>query len=349
MTEPSQTSHSEAIAGVRVKRFLTLTVLKLSEELLKRSTSEETVKNLERNIVELVKSSFILSASDNPSAQAKLFFASLGFSPCEIEWLEDVRLGKILLGKSRLWKASNDFETNLIKLLLTSIVKGIGYSFIDANVEVSFIDTEPLPPRFSYEIQFRAAEDIFAETFQTKKEEQAEVTLPANALLEPILGTGVRIQSATQFLVEGTRKIVEKNRPELLQRTGIETYPLKLLEVFFLEVQEDPSMEIFAQEIGSYMVKELRSALPDLKNHQILKGIGLLPPEEIDELLFYAPSDICGTESHGKKYAFCKFLGHIWAGFSSEVLEKPFRMIEDPLCAGKGSNYIFTFEEVKNN
>jgi len=347
LTEPSQSSHSEAIAGVRVKRFLTLTVLKLSEEILRRSKSEETAKSLERNIIDLVKSSFVLSASDNPTAQAKLFLASLGFSPCEIEWLEDVRLGKILLGKSRLWKASNDFEANLIKLLLTSIVKGIGYSFIDANVEVSFIEGELLPPRFSYEIQFRAAEDVFAESFQIKKEDQAEVTLPANTLLEPILGTGVRVQSAIQFLIEGTHIVVEKNRPELLQRTGIEAYPLKLLEVFFIEVQEDPFAEMFAREIGTYMVKELRSALPDLKNHQILKGIGLLPPEQIDELLFYAPSDICGTENQGKKFEFCKFLGHIWAGFSSEVLEKPFRMTEDPLCAGKGSNCIFTFEEVK--
>ncbi|MHA1214678.1 MAG: hypothetical protein ACTSR2_05705 [Candidatus Hodarchaeales archaeon] len=347
MSDTSHISHSEAIAGVRVKRFLTLAVMKLSQELLRQSKSDETIKFLEKTLTDLVKSSFILSSSDNPSAQAKLFLASLGFSPCEIEWVEDVRLGKILLGRSRLWKATTDEEDQLIRLLLSAVVKGIGFSFIDANVEVSFPEKELLPPRFSYEIHFRASEDVFAETFHKEKEEKSEVTLSAGSLLEPVLGTGVQVQEATHHLIEGARTVVEEHFPEILKRTDIETYPLKILEVLFLNFQEDEKAEIYANKIGELMVKGIRQANPDLKNHHILKGIGLLPPEEIDELLFYAPIEMCGSNEKSAKFKFCKFLGHIWAGFASEVLGRKYRMLEDPLCSGMGSNCIFTIEEEK--
>ena len=158
MSNVSPTSHSEAIAGVRIKRFLTMAVLKFSKELLNNSRKREDTKNfIESTITDLVKSSFTLSTSDNPVSQAKLFVASLGFSPCEIEWAEDVRLGKFLLGKSRLWKATSERDTELINLLILAIVKGLGYSFVEGNVEVSFVDGV-LPPRFSYEVQFRTAE-----------------------------------------------------------------------------------------------------------------------------------------------------------------------------------------------
>ncbi|MHA1975131.1 MAG: hypothetical protein ACTSW1_19250 [Candidatus Hodarchaeales archaeon] len=347
MSDTSHISHSEAIAGVRVKRFLTLAVMKLSQELLRQSRSEETTKFLEKTLTNLVKSSFILSSSDNPSAQAKLFLASLGFSPCEIEWVEDVRLGKILLGRSRLWKASTDEEEKLIRLLLSSVVKGIGYSFLEANVEVSFPKKELLPPRFTYEIQFRASEDVFAETFHTEKEEKSEVTLSAGSLLEPILGTGVQVQEATQYLIEGTRSVIEEYFPEILKRTDIEAYPLKVLEVLFLAIQEDEKIEFYGNKIGEVMVKGIRQSNPELKNHHILKGIGLLPPEEIDELLFYAPIEMCGSNEKSAKFRFCRFLGHIWAGFASEVLGRKYKMLEDPLCSGVGSNCIFTIEEEK--
>ena len=48
LTESHQ-SHSEAIAGVRIKRFLTMAVMKLSQELLKQSRSDsvETKKLIE--------------------------------------------------------------------------------------------------------------------------------------------------------------------------------------------------------------------------------------------------------------------------------------------------------------
>ncbi|UCG89546.1 MAG: hypothetical protein JSU57_03475, partial [Candidatus Heimdallarchaeota archaeon] len=97
---------------------------------------------------------------------------------------------------------------------------------------------------------------------------------------------------------------------------------------------------------GTLMVRNIKQALPMLDRHQILKGIGLLPPDEIDELLFYGDVDICGEE-RGKNITFCRFLGHIWSGYASEVLGKKFRMTEDPLCASStGTKCIFTLEEV---
>lgn len=346
MSNVSPTSHSEAIAGVRIKRFLTMAVLKFSKELLNNSRKREDTKNfIESTITDLVKSSFTLSTSDNPVSQAKLFVASLGFSPCEIEWAEDVRLGKFLLGKSRLWKATNEKETELIKLLILAIVKGLGYSFVEGNVEVSFVDGV-LPPRFSYQVQFRTAEDVFAESIKSV-EEKSEVLLSAGSLLDPIIGGGLQSQNATHFLIEATQSVVEEFKPELLQRSDIQSYPLKLLEVFYLQMKEDDRFESAASQIGIQIVQSVRNDFPQLKNHQLLKGIGLLPPEEIDELMFYGSVEICGKGNEGKNLTFCTFLGHIWGGFASEVLGKPFRMLEAPLCAtGKGTKCIFTLEEV---
>jgi hypothetical protein len=341
----SHKSHSEAIAGVRIKRFLTMAILTLSKELLVNSRNkEETNKFIEKNITDLVKSSFTLSSSDNPVSQAKLFVASLGFSPCEIEWAEDVRLGKFLLGKSRLWRASNEKEHELIKLLILAIVKGLGSSFVDGNVEVNFVDGI-LPPRFSYEIQFRTSEDVFAESIKGKEEESG-VLLSAGSLLDPIIGSGLQTQSATQFLLEATQSVVEELKPDLLQRQDIQAYPLKLLEVLYLQLKEDLQFDSAARQIGIEMIKLVRQEFPHLKNHQLLKGIGLLPPEEIDELLFYGSSSICGVGKEGINLRFCQFLGHIWSGYASEVLGKKFLMLEDPLCAtGTGTKCIFTLEE----
>ncbi len=345
MSEPRST-HSEAIAGVRIKRFLTMTVMKLATELLDRSDSAQTKKLIETMITDLVKSNFNLTSSDNTLTQTKLFLGSLGFSPCEVEWAEDVRLGKVLLGKGRIWKATTHKDSELIKLLLLAIVKGLGYSFIKSNVEVAFLENELLPPRFAYEIQFRAAEDVFAETIQPTQE-KAEVLLSAGSLLEPILGRGINIQEATRFLIEGTQKVVEEFEPSLLERKDIEDYPLKLIEILYLKFLEDERLETIANQIGCLMVRGIRQTFPLLKNHQLLKGIGLLPTDEIDELLFYGSVDICGTEIRGKNISFCRFLGYIWSGFASEVLNKKFQMTEDPLCAtSTGTKCIFTLEEV---
>ncbi len=342
----SHPSHSEAIAGVKIKRFLTMAVMKLSQELLDRSNTLETRKLIETMTYDLVKSNFTLTSSDNTLTQAKLFLASLGFSPCEIEWAEDVRLGRVFLGKGRIWRATTEKDTELIKLLLSAIVKGLGYSFIQSNVKVSFIENELLPPRFAYELQFRASEDVFAESVQPTAKEKATVLLSAGSLLKPIVGRGISIQDATRFLLEGTRTVVEHFDPTILERKDIEDYPLKLVEVLFLKLQEDERLEEFANQIGVSMVRSIRQALHGLERHQILKGIGLLPPDEIDELLFYGDVDICGKD-RGKNITFCRFLGHIWGGYASEVLGKKFRMTEDPLCAtSTGTKCIFTLEAV---
>ncbi|MFW9855228.1 MAG: hypothetical protein ACFFFG_09205 [Candidatus Thorarchaeota archaeon] len=340
-------SHSEAIAGVRVKRFLTLAIMKLAQALLNQSNTPETRQLLETTILDLVKSSFALASTDNPLSQAKLFLGSLGFSPCEVEWVEDVRIGRVLLGKGRLWKPTNDQEMELMKLLLLSIIKGIGYSFLKTKVRADFIEEGMIPPRFSYEIQFRASEDVFAETIHKTRdesdqpEEESDVLLSAGDLLSPILGTGVRIQDVTRYMVEATRGVIEEFSPELLNRQDIRAYPLKLVEVLYLKLEGSSKEEQFkyAHALGCEIARLIRYEFPSLKNHQILKGIGLLPPEEIDELMFYG--------KHQTTPEFCRFLGYIWSGYASEVLGKQFQMSEDPLCdqGGRG-NCIFTLDEV---
>ena len=347
MSDKQTTGYSEGIVGVRVKRFLGLSVMHLARELIKQTDSSKSQELIETIILPLLKQTFSLSAGDNPEAQAKTFLASLGFSPCELTWQEDTRIGNVLLGRGRIWRSTSEMEERLVKKLILIVVKGLGSAFMDSTVKTSFVSSELLSPRFTYEIQFRAVEDVFAESLGTS-EDTPGVSLSLKVLLEPILGTGIRSRDASRFLIEATQIIVGKYLPSLLERSDIKDKPLKLLELFYLNI-EDPELIVeYAHEIGIEMIKSVRIEFPDMKNHQLLKGIGLLPIEEIDELLFYGSADICGSGVRGSHMSFCQFLGQMWGGFASEVLGKQFRMLEDPLCAGgKGTKCIFTISEVK--
>ncbi len=321
----------------------------MAKELLEKIEKSEREKALEAIILPLVRETFSLSAGDNPTAQAKLFLASLGFSPCEIEWKEDTRIGTILLGKGRIWRSASEKEEKLVRSLLLIVVKGLGFAFMGTSVKASFITSETLSPRFTYEIQFRATEDVFAEVIGTE-EEIPGVSLSISVLLEPILGTGIRTQDAARFLIEATKIVVSENLPSLLERKDIIDKPLKILELFYINIDDSEKLSRLAHQIGEIMIRNIRLEFPNLKNHQLLKGIGLLPIEEIDELLFYGSVEICGTGERGSNLPFCKFLGQMWSGYASEVLGKRFQMDEDPLCAGgTGTKCIFTLSEVSES
>jgi hypothetical protein len=346
MAEKQSGGYSEGIIEVRVKRFLGLSVMKVTMELLRKTKISEREKLLESIILPLIRETFTLSSGDNPVTQAKVFLASLGFSPCEIDWKDDTRIGRIYLGKGRVWRATSQEEEELVRSLILIVTKGLGFSFLESNTQTSFLPTEELSPRFTYGIQFRAVEDIFADVIGTP-EETPGVKLSISVLLEPILGSGIRSRDAARFLIEATRIVVGRTLPALLERADLTDKPLKLLELFYANVEDPEKAKIYAHEIGEIMVRNLRHDFPDLKNHQLLKGIGLLPIDQIDELLFYGSATICGSGEHGSNLAFCQFLGQLWSGFSSEVLGKRFQMLEDPLCAGrKGTKCIFTLTEV---
>jgi len=347
LSDKQATGYSEGIVGVRVKRFLGLSVMHLASELIKQADPSESQELIEAIILPLLRQTFSLSAGDNPEAQAKTFLASLGFSPCEISWQEDTRIGNVLLGRGRIWRSTSEKEEKLVKKLILTVVKGLGSAFMDSNVLSSFVSSELLSPRFTYEIQFRATEDVFAESIGTS-EDTPGVSLSLKLLLEPILGSGLRSRDAARFLIEATQKTVGKYQPTLLERSDIKDKPLKLLELFYLNIEDSDLIAKYAHEIGEEMIRSVRIEFPEMKNHQLLKGIGLLPVEEIDELLFYGSAEICGSGVRGSHISFCQFLGQMWGGFASEVLGKQFRMLEDPLCArGKGTKCIFTISELK--
>ena len=348
MAEKQTGGYSEGIVGVRVKRFLGLSVMKIAKELLLKTEVSEREKVLESLILPLVKETFTLSSGDNPVTQAKVFLALLGFSPCEIDWKEDTRIGRIFLGKGRIWRASSEEEEKLVRSLLLIVARGLGFSFIESRARASFLTSDKLTPRFTYGIQFRAEEDVFAEVMGTP-EGTPGVTLSIGALLEPILGSGISSRDVAQFLIEATRVVVGKTLPELLERQDIADKPLKILELFYTNIEDSERSRAYAHEIGEIMVRNLRTDFPLLKNHQLLKGIGRLPVDQIDELLFYGSVDICGTGERGSNLSFCQFLGQLWSGYSSEVLGKKFQMVEDPMCAGgKGTKCIFTLTEVSS-
>lgn len=347
MSDKQTTGYSEGIVGVRVKRFLGLSVMNLASELIKQTDPSKSQELIENVFLPLIKQTFNISAGDNPESQAKTFLASLGFSPCEISYQDDSRIGNVLLGRGRIWRSTTEKEELLVRRLILTVVKGLGHAFMDSNVQATFVSSELLSPRFTYEIQFRAIEDVFAESIGTS-EDTPGVSLSLKVLLEPILGSGLRSRDAARFLIEATQKVVSKYQSALLERADIKDKPLKLLELFYLNIEDTELISKYGHEIGEEMIKVIRIELPELKNHQLLKGIGLLPVEEIDELLFYGSAEICGSGVRGSQMPFCQFLGQVWSGFASEVLGKQFQLSEDPLCAGgKGTKCIFTITEIK--
>ena len=60
MSDKQSTGYSEGIVGVRVKRFLGLSVMHLASELLKQSKSSESQEMIETIILPLIKETFSL-------------------------------------------------------------------------------------------------------------------------------------------------------------------------------------------------------------------------------------------------------------------------------------------------
>jgi hypothetical protein len=330
----SSTGTPAALVEVRAKRFIMSSFYELARAISIGSATWE--QDLARAIDRAIKSSFRLSEDQSVENQLRIFLMWLGFSPVDVRWTEDVRVGRVYIGTSRIWKVHEKGidQDPLMKAVLTSTVASLGSVVTGTAAKCEFVSGETLPPRFQACLQF--SERV------SERSGPTSVQIATTNLVRPIMSQRISIEDAAQLLLESSRKWLEGNSPELLEqrREEIAAIPAVLIHMAFKRSVELDQTEEIGKHIGMTFYDLVKDANPALSqpNH-FLKGVGLLPKDQINELMFYEKTkEICGRSSED----FCYFIAHVWAGYSSKVFEKDFKA-EKPLCgAGSTSLCIYT-------
>lgn len=327
--------HSEGIAGVRVKRFLALGLMELAKELHDRLGDKSDLL-IEKFVINSIRTSFMVSSNEKAVSQITFFLASLGLQPVDIDLNEELRVGRIYLGPSRIWKPAES-SSHLVNLLLKSITKGLGESLIGTNVDSRPLE-EDLPPKFEYLFEIRSTEDIFA----ASTEEDTSIKLSANKLLEPILGNKLDEGIVSNFLIEASREFVSKEMPNILEHEEIKKFPLKILELCYITSLDNTRIDLNGKIIGKILGEKVLSYYPELKPNDFIQGLGMLPLDQIDELLFYAKHDMITTDDDMHKKEFSRFIASLWAGFATQILQVDFVADEPMFGNSKSISSIFT-------
>lgn len=335
MTTPDR---STGLVEVRAKRFIMSSYYEMAKYLSTNSSTWE--RDLNRAIDSAMKSSFRLSEDQSVENQLRIFLMWLGFSPVDVRWTEDVRVGRVYIGTSRMWKINNKGleQDPLMKVILTSTIGSLGGIIMGTAAKCELLSGETLPPRFQACLQF-------SERISELRKGVTSVEIVSTSLVKPILSQRVSVEDAAQLLLESCRSWLEENEPDLLeQRRGeIDSIPAVLIHIVFKRAVELDLTEDIGRKIGMLLYDSISHANPELSqpNH-FLKGLGLMSPEDINELMFYEKEkQIC----HGTSEEFCYFIAHVWSGFCSKVLNKEFKAAEPPLCGtGSSSLCIFTIK-----
>lgn len=327
---------SEQIAGARAKSFLAAALYDLMEEL--SGCVEDWESRVSRLISSAVRRSFTVSEDMMLETQAKVFLRWLGFSPVDVWYSEDVKVGRIYLGTSRLWKGNlADFSNEKLRALVQAIIGGMGQSFLGGETTVSILTDVDLPTRHTLCIQF--SEKASVPTTGTLKKE--ELTLGTD-LVEPFLGKAVNPKVGLDSLIDAATNWLKEEDPESYQiyENDLAEVPLKVLYVAHKIAIDRNRLTEIPWKIGERFVREIKNVTQDAAPNKLIKGLGLLPPEKISDLMFYGKSTaLCQAEN----LQFTEFLTKIWEKYLGEILGKRF-IAEKPMqAAGSGKLCLFSF------
>jgi len=293
-------------------------------------------------ITSAVKRTFSASEDMALETQSKIFLRWLGFSPVDVWWSEDVRVGRIYLGTSRLWKGDLADSTNeRLRTIVQAIVKGMGQAFLGGESRVDILKDVDLPTRHTLCIQFSEMTTIPT----SKKLKEEKLTLGVD-LVEPFLGKAVSSKEGLDTLIDASISWLKEEESEVyrLYENDLLEVPLKSLYIAHKMGVDRGREEEFAWKIG----KRFHSAIEDITGeaapHQLIKGLGLLPPDQITELIFYCRNpSMCQPEN----IQFTQFLSKIWEKYLGEVLGKPFFADKPVRAAGSGNLCLFSFSSSK--
>ncbi|MFQ5981037.1 MAG: hypothetical protein ACE5OZ_23090 [Candidatus Heimdallarchaeota archaeon] len=327
---------SGQIAGARAKSFLAAALYDLMEEL--SGCVEDWETRITRVVSSAARRSFTASEDMMLETQAKVFLRWLGFSPVDVWYSEDVKVGRIYLGTSRLWKGNlADISNEKLRALVQAIIKGMGQGFLGGETTVSILTDVDLPTRHTLCVQF--SEKASVPTTGTLKKE--ELTL-GTELVEPFLGKAVNPKLGLDSLIDAAINWLKEEDPESYQiyENDLAEVPLKVLYVAHKIAIDRNRLTEIPWRIGERFVEEIKNVTQDAAPHKLIKGLGLLPPEQITDLMFYGKSTaLCQSEN----IQFAEFLTKIWEKYLGEILGKRF-IAEKPMqAAGSGKLCLFSF------
>ncbi|MFW9914474.1 MAG: hypothetical protein ACFFGZ_02590 [Candidatus Thorarchaeota archaeon] len=327
---------SEQIAGARAKNFLATALYDLIEEFA--GCTKDWEERVSRVASVAARRSFSASEDMTLETQAKVFLRWLGFSPVDVWFSDDVRVGRIYLGTSRLWKGDlADSANEKLRTLVLAIIKGMGFAFLGGETKSEVMQDADLPTRHTVCIQFTEVASV-PTTGALKKE---TVTLGTD-LVEPFLGKAISAKNALDLLVESSLDWLKEEEAESyrIYENDLAEVPLKVLYIAQkIAIDRNRQTEI-AWKIGDRFVAEIKNLAQDAPPNDLIKGLGLLPPEQISELMFYGRNP---TMCQSENLMFTEFLLKIWERYLGELLGKRF-IAEKPIAAaGSGKLCLYSF------
>ncbi|MHA2298670.1 MAG: hypothetical protein ACXAEU_15480 [Candidatus Hodarchaeales archaeon] len=335
-------SLAEKIVGVKAKKFLTDTLYNMANRLSK------IMNDWESSVEELVYDTIVENFKPEgkkmaPEREIKNFLQWLGFTPVEFQFVEDVKLGKIYLGTSRLWK-NNPKEDEIMRVLLQGIIAGVVTGYYGGKPAVKLVTGQQLPPR--YTIYFQTSDEYevvgrIESSVKKKSTTENPMLGIANAMVEPFIGRGLEVEEVTMQLLNSAKDVLYEefsDDKEFIEKE-IDEIPVRSVLYAYQKAAKAKRTTEIANLIGEKFLEFLED-FPDIKPNQAIKGLGFMSIDKINDMMFYGKDTLC---QKSRKTGLCYFLSLIWEKFFSKVLGVTF-VASEPMCAmGSSSLCLYSF------
>ncbi|MFW9928949.1 MAG: hypothetical protein ACFFD1_06135 [Candidatus Thorarchaeota archaeon] len=342
---------AEQVIGVKAKKFLMQSMYQFA---LKYSKIVSNWIETINDIINLtVEQSFDPDERKLEENIAK-FLQWLGFSPVDVKWHPDQKIGRFMIGTSRMWQDPR--TDDITKVLMFALIGALGKKLLGEKPDVVQISGQ-LPPRINvgYEIRERYG-DVPASISLTEKpsldqgtniqtsniEKSSETsTGKLNAskykpLINPFIGLEIDKEYAANALMESTIELLNE-----FYSSDVETFDLSTLHLILFLFQRSAKEDKWKEraiELGDKFALKIKEKYPNATPNDAIEGMGALKPETFEEFLFYG--------KHQTSEEFCFFLALIFQEYISTFMDRRF-VADKPLCATSGSSlclYAYTRE-----
>ncbi len=332
---------AEQVIGVKAKKFLMQTIYLFASKYSKIVSN--WVEQVSEVIEQTVEQSFDPDERKIEENTAK-FLQWLGFSPVDVKWYPDQKIGRFMIGTSRMWQ---DPKTdNVTKVIMHSLIGALGKKLLGEKPDVTQI-TGQLPPRIivGYEIRERYG-DIspidLTDTPQVDVNQPTKTIEPSSdpkpsstkmspsrykSLIEPFIGHEIDENLAAKTLMDETLALLKKKYPEDLETFDLGT--LNLLLFLFQQSAKEEKWEESASELGKRFASKMKESYQNVEPNGAIEGMGALKPDSFDEFLFYG--------KHQTSEEFCHFIAIIFQEYLSLFMDIEYKA-DKPLCATSGSS-----------
>ncbi|OLS18797.1 MAG: hypothetical protein HeimC3_48610 [Candidatus Heimdallarchaeota archaeon LC_3] len=332
---------ADQVIGVKAKKFLMQSIYLFASKYSKIVSN--WVEQVSEIIEQTVEQSFDPDERKLEENTAK-FLQWLGFSPVDVKWYPEQKIGRFMIGTSRMWQ---DPKTdNVTKVIMHSLIGSLGKKLLGEKPDVSQI-TGQLPPRIivGYEIRERYGDispidiadtpqvDVIQPTKNSESESGSKPTTTKitstryKSLIEPFIGPDIDEALAAKTLMEETLDLLKEKYPADLESYNLGN--LNLLLFLFQRSAKEEKWKESASDLGKRFAGKMREFYPNTEPNGAIEGMGALKPDSFDEFLFYG--------KHQTSEEFCNFIAIIFQEYVSVFMDLEFKA-DKPLCATSGSN-----------